>query len=343
MRRVFRRQTSRLDQFAFWTTRSNLVALSLLSLGTVTYGQTFELRSGTTVRFTTVEEGVKAIRERDEFVERLSPFDRSARMKVEGETKTEAFLDFVSAQVRPWTETEAQTLRDMLASLKLRLEWVKVPWPAEILFIKTSNDDEGGNPYTRGSFIVLQERMLNGPGAKLDHVVPHELFHVLSRHNPSIRGKLYGIVGFELCNELSLPDSVAARRVTNPDAPRMDVMIEVEQQGRKLRVAPVLLSKVEKYSLADARPFPMGYLDFKFAELEEESGKMRIKSTNGSPVLLDPMSIKGFFEKVGRNTPYVIHPEEILADNFVIAVNEPSNIPTPRVVKELKAVLSKSP
>ncbi len=321
-----------------------ILAASLLFLfGASAFGQTLELRSGTTVRFATVEEGSKALHVQDEFVDRLSPFDRSARTKTEGEVSTSAYLDFVGSQVKAWTDAEQQTLRDFLTSAKPKLEWMSVPLPAEILFVKTSNDDEGGNPYTRGAAIVLPERVLQGADAKLDHVVLHELFHVLSRHNPSLRAKLYAIVGFEMCNEIALPDSLAPRRVTNPDAPRMDVMIEVEHQGKRVRTTPVLVSKVEKFSRADIRPFPMGYLDFMFAELEEKSGKWSIRSADGAAVLLDPMSIKGFFEKVGRNTPYIIHPEEILADNFVIAVTEPANVPTPRVVKELKAALSKNP
>lgn len=318
-----------------------LACIALLGLTNSSSAQTVELRPGTVVRFATVDEGGMALRAQDEFVERLSPFDRSARTKTEGSVTTASYLDFVAAQLREWADAERQRVTDLIASLKSRMEWVKAPLPAEILLIKASSEEEGGNPYTRGSVIVLPERLVQGGENKLEHVIPHELFHVLSRHNPSLRGKLYGLVGFELCNEIRLPESLAPRRITNPDAPRMDVMIEVEHQGRKVRVTPVLLSNIEKFTRAAARPFPVGYLDFKFAELEEDSGAMRIRAAGDAAVLLDPLAIKGFFEKVGRNTPYIIHPEEILADNFAMAVNEPPKIQSPEIIRAMKALLSK--
>ena len=34
----------------------------------------------------------------------------------------------------------------------------------------------------------------------------------------------------------------------------------------------------------------------------------------GEPVLLDPANVPDFHEQIGRNTKYIIHPEEVLAD-----------------------------
>jgi hypothetical protein len=49
--------------------------------------------------------------------------------------------------------------------------------------------------------------------------------------------------------------------------------------------------------------------------------------------------VPGFAEQVGRNTTYIIHPEEILADNFVLLIDGRINLPTQRVVEEMGKVL----
>jgi hypothetical protein len=46
-------------------------------------------------------------------------------------------------------------------------------------------------------------------------------------------------------------------------------------------------------------------------------------------------------EQVGRNTQYIIHPEEILADNFALLVLGESKIPTPEILQKMREVLSR--
>ena len=47
----------------------------------------------------------------------------------------------------------------------------------------------------------------------------------------------------------------------------------------------------------------------------------------------------GFFAQVGKNTRYIIHPEEILADNFALLVLRKRNLPSPAIIKKLKEIL----
>ena len=51
--------------------------------------------------------------------------------------------------------------------------------------------------------------------------------------------------------------------------------------------------------------------------------------------------IGNFFEQVGRNTQYIIHPEEIMADNFTFAILGKEDLSNPELVAEIKEVLSK--
>jgi hypothetical protein len=50
--------------------------------------------------------------------------------------------------------------------------------------------------------------------------------------------------------------------------------------------------------------------------------------------------VSGFYEQVGRNTQYIIHPEEILADNFAMLVMGDQNVPSPEILKKLQDVLT---
>ena len=44
--------------------------------------------------------------------------------------------------------------------------------------------------------------------------------------------------------------------------------------------------------------------------------------------------------QIGRNTRYIIHPEEILADNFVLLVRGERKVRTPRIIDDLQRVLA---
>jgi hypothetical protein len=74
--------------------------------------------------------------------------------------------------------------------------------------------------------------------------------------------------------------------------------------------------------------------------VDRQGDQWRPLEENGEPVLLDADDIPTFFDKIGRNTRYIIHPEEVLAENFVLLVNNKTDVPTPRILTEMKRVLS---
>ena len=66
---------------------------------------------------------------------------------------------------------------------------------------------------------------------------------------------------------------------------------------------------------------------------------------DGKTVIYDLDDATDFYNLVGRNTGYVINPEECLADNFSIAVNgfQPSprrqELPNPEIVEKIREAL----
>jgi predicted nucleic acid-binding Zn finger protein len=57
---------------------------------------------------------------------------------------------------------------------------------------------------------------------------------------------------------------------------------------------------------------------------------------NGRPIIYSMNDVRGFFEQVGRNTQYILHPEEIMADNFVYAINDRKKQPTQAIISSIQ-------
>jgi hypothetical protein len=56
---------------------------------------------------------------------------------------------------------------------------------------------------------------------------------------------------------------------------------------------------------------------------------------------VDVSNVSGFFEQIGKNTKYIIHPEEILADNFALLFLGNKDVPSPEIIRKMKDVLDK--
>ena len=158
-------------------------------------------------------------------------------------------------------------------------------------------------------------------------IIAHELFHVLSRHNPALKEKLYAAIGFKPCNEIVFPSNLKRLKITNPDAPKNDHCIRVTIDNKEVWVTPVLFAK-SKYGVSQGGDF-FDYLEFKF---------LRADGT-GAPV--DVSNVSGFFEQIGKNTKYIIHPEEILAENFALLFLGNKDVPSPEIIRQMKDVLDK--
>lgn len=288
---------------------------------------------GINVTFATVKEGRRILTTQDEYIKRLSLFERSLRMKTIQEISEKEFLEFISRNVLQWDEDEKQKVQSALTFVYSRLEKLSLAFPKEIFIIKTTGEEEGNAAYTRSNAIILPKKVLQKSPKQLQRLISHELFHVFSRQNPKIRRDLYKTIGFEKCAETQLPDQLKSRKITNPDAPINDSCIRVEVENEALWVVPILFSTTEKDDLERGGEF-LKHLQVKFLVVT----KNQITYDVSNPKLLDINQLSGFFEQVGKNTEYVIHPEEILADNFVFLILEEKNVSSPNILKKMRKV-----
>jgi hypothetical protein len=292
-----------------------------------------DLSNGSVAHFASVSEGAEILGRKDDFIQRLSGFDRSARLKTDRSISEDEFLKFVKANVVTWTEPEKTAVEAAIAHIRPGLQTLSLSLPKTIYFVKTTGAEEGKAFYTRNTAIILPGNELDGAGPKLlEKTIAHELFHILSRENPTLREKLYQLIGFSKCPEVALPVELRDRKITNPDAPRNDHSIRLRVGDREVVGVPILFSDSEKYNAGRGDEF-FNYLQFKFLVVPK-NGK-----GSGGAELVALERASGLFEQVGRNTDYVIHPEEILADNFALLVLDEQNVPSPEILQRMRATL----
>lgn len=287
--------------------------------------------------FASIEEGKAALKTRDRFTNALSRFDLESRLMTNGEATTDALLEFAANQVVPWSDADREKLNTIIASVRKRLERFDLPLPKQLLLIQTTGKDEGNAAYCRRHAIIFPTRYIAYREPKLERIFIHELFHVLSNQNEELRRKLYAIIGYQPCAEIVLPEVLAERKITNPDGPSLRYYIEVASGDTKYKTVPLLYA-ASRYDAAAGGSF-FKYLQFKLLAVEESNDEWSAVLKDDEPVLIDPAQTPSYHEQIGKNTKYIIHPDEILADNFVHLVMESKELPTPRVVEEMLAVL----
>lgn len=295
----------------------------------------------TAVEFATVEEGTRILSTSDDFSQQMSPFDRSLRMRKDSSSTEEEFLTYAGSNVMAWSEPEKEGVTAAFLNIQAQLEVFPLTLPGVVYIIKTSGLEEGGSAYTRANAIIFPEAFLGVATEEIEQLICHELFHVMSRANPELREKLYRSIGFEYCGEVPFPAQLLSRKMTNPDAPRNDHCIQVKVGNYNRWAVPILYSDVMTYD-SDRGGEILEYLQFKIMLVDwpdKSAGAIPSKLDQGAE-LLDLSKISGFFEQVGRNTGYIIHPEEILADNFVLLVKQKSDIPSPAIVTEMEKILN---
>jgi hypothetical protein len=298
---------------------------------------------GPSFTFATIQEGRALLTTRDDFVLALSPFDRAARLKTDQNVSEQDYLDFVARNVLDWTADEKSLVQSALSDLQPRLDALAMPFPETISFIKTTGAEEGGAEYTRGNAIILpQSAVKQTQRASVRNIIAHELFHVLSRKNPALKDQLYAVIGFQPCGEIVFPPELAERKITNPDAPKNDHCIRLKMGDESIWAVPILFSRSARYDMTRGGEF-FQYLNFQFVVVERKDTGSSAKATYdlSHPQLVSAEQVSGFYEQVGRNTEYIIHPEEILADNFKFFLLQKQGVPSPEIQQKLGQALER--
>ena len=303
---------------------------------------------GVEVHFLTAAEAADAIVDDREqpFFSRLTLVEMAVRRGRALETRdlvTEqrGFKTFVRTCVLNWTRAEKDALLPVLRAVHTKCKPV-VPdlIPRQWRFIKTDGREEGGAAYTRGDAIVLPARRL-ARGVATRSVV-HETFHVYSRLHLVKREALYDSVGFRRLAGVTLPPALDAKRMTNPDGPDFNYAITIKDaEGRAFDA--ILLA----YAKHEFKPEVTGLFSYGTFSLFEvrRRGRSWVLATDaaGQPTPIPVDQARGFYEQIGRNTGYVLHPDEILADNVALLVRvrsgEKASVKSPHILSKIERIL----
>lgn len=301
----------------------------LLCALTASSATEFAVTSDTLIELSGTNDARQALVTEDPFIRALSAFDRAARLKSEQPVSREQFLKFIGEQMLPWSDAEKSKLEKAVGGAKHTLAPFKMVLPRRILLVQTTGQEEGHAAYCRGTnIIVLPRRYVLGSATSLESVLVHEVFHILSRNNPDLRTQLYALVGFKPCNEIRFPPLLESRRITNPDAPQLNYLVEVQHQGSKRAVVPILFATPERWNQEKGGEF-FAYLTWKLLALEQLDGQWGAPLSNGKPILLTGHDVTGWREQIGEQPGPVLQAEEILADYFVRLLEGRDKVPRP--------------
>ena len=288
-------------------------------------------------RFATRAEAQMLVTDIDNFSNGLNQFDIDLRLQKANSRKSE-WLRLAMNETVNWSEDEKIKVTKAFNMIKSNIKKLKLnlTYPDEIVLLKTTMKEElNMGAYTRKNWIAIGENMLSkASNEQLLYLVGHELFHILTRKSVEFKRAAYATIGFNVVDhEIILPTDVITKRISNPDIERRDSYVELNVDGKNTKCVQVVYT---------TKPYTEGgiddYLNVGFIPLNEDLIPMM---KDGQTVIYPKYYVEEeFHKKVGNNTPYLIDPEEILADNFSFMLINKKDLANPEITEALKKAFS---
>ena len=262
-----------------------------------------------------------------------STFDYEARLGRKGGTKQE-LLQFITEQALDWNKDAKAKLEKAADVLngEIKKEGYNLPIPSVINLLTTTMAEEGGaGGYTRDKYIVVEDHLDKAKQEWVNTLLAHELFHVLTRNNPEFRRDMYKLIGFTVTDEeLAYPADLADRRISNPDVNRFDSYATFTINGQPQDCTMAIFASKPYDGGSFFEYIQIGLLAMKDGKLVQKDGKSVIYSIGDAA---------DFFDQVGKNTDYVINPEEILAENFSMVLTGKGKVPSQWLYDQINSYL----
>lgn len=170
--------------------------------------------------------------------------------------------------------------------------------------------------YTREYGIYVPAPMIQNQGKDLlTRVLIHEIFHIQSRMYPDLQERLYAHLGFQkLEHPVKYPKTFLARTILNPDGTDWDYYIPLTLNDKDVLAFPLIVSANPHFNPENSDFF--SYVKFQLFPIEMKKGMYHINYGENYDGL-EKKWMQPFFETITDNTNYIIHPDELMADNFV--------------------------
>jgi len=270
----------------------------------------------------------------DGYFEKVNVSEMSIQMRkplVEGQQREEllsGYLQFLKTDVEGFTYDESKFVEGVMEKVFRTVHEVSPDiFPDTLLLIKTKGTHYGeGVWYTRENCIIIPADELGRRKTNpFTTTMYHELFHVWSRLNPAKSDRAYQLIGFEGLGyeNLILPPGIAARALYNPDGVDFAQKITLAQtDGSTIHAVPIIFSNHLGWTEEQNTFF--AYLEFNLFQIEKQAdGKWKVMvKEDGYSSALNMQGQADFFRQIKDNTGYIIHPDEVLADNFAFIMQE---------------------
>ena len=279
------------------------------------------------------EQARTLLSQEDATTRQWSRFDYEARVGRKGGTRQE-LIRFIADQARDWSKEDKQRMQEAADTLNSHIKALNLSLslPQEIRILKTTMAEEGGaGGYTRMDYIVVEEQIAHMKPQQVSYLLAHELFHVLTRNHPDFREKMYRLIGFSIApEEFEVPADLRDVLISNPDVNRFDSYARFRIKGVDRPCAMLIYANKPYEGGSFFNYLTIGLMPLKDGKAEQQDGKT---------VIYGIKDAENFFDLVGRNTDYIINPEEILAENFAFLLTRKSVTANHEMIEKMRQAL----
>ena len=253
----------------------------------------------------------------DRFFAHIKAIDVAIQLKTSSRSLKNLHVDFykeyLKSQVGNFTKSETEQLTAIWNKVQRYSKAVNADLIVDVNLVKIKTGHYGPNVfYTRGNNIFIPDNMTEKINSEiLFPILLHEWWHILSEYYPELKEALYGVFGFKKHNlQLVIPEKLNESLLTNPDGVSMDFGLPVEKNNWLM---PFIFTDQNGFN--SVKNDFMGHLKMEVFRIDA-NGRLLLPDQNSNL----QKDMQYFFNAIGDNTQYIIHPDEIVADNVMLAI-----------------------
>ena len=272
----------------------------------------------------------------DFFFEKITKLDMSIQLKknqaeLSRKLVLEQYRQYLQEEIMAFEKPEIQFIEKVFRDIFNLCDRLNPAiFPKEVKLIKVRGTHYGKSTYyTRQNCIVIPLAELIEPDYEnFKRVMLHELFHIYSRYQEAQRTALYDLIGFKSIGNpefLQMNDSLKLKVLLNPDGVNYAYAIQLKDQTKETFFAiPMVVANTNQFN--PLKPAFFDHLSFSLYKINPPFSRLiKVISQNNGQSTLELKNHPEYFEQIKDNTKYIIHPDEIMADNFAIALQSLEN------------------